>query len=1037
MKREKEVEKYLFIGFIIVLLSVILVDTRFTGMQTVRTSELEINALNKDVNSLNLKLTRKVSELKQLVAKKDSYKVKLESIQNKIKEDEKELPSLWIKHYELIEKRLQIISSKGLFVAMKEITLISREILSLDKKIESKRKIVNKGKKDLIKTTSSVEKTKRDIEKVKGEIKSIENSIPLKNKRISELQNELLVEGAQRIQASNRDIEPEEITDTDQVQQIQTTTIISSEEQVQTIQTNEQTLVTESIQQSPVDQTPQIQTIDSQPFTETISPTEQVQTIQANEQIPVTPTCSITANPPTITIGETSTLTMTVSGTATSVVLDGTTIANTGGTKIVVPTSTATYLGSATGTSGTNNCLITISVNSAQVIQQAINTRLVKQTPSYTEVTILADATGYNPFYRISEIIFPLDKALITNINPAPFSLVNYFGSAQIRWHNIIPTDGKVKVSYRIPNRKQMYQLDMSIQPAQSTFLYTIPPQLSYYLLDNPITEDYIVSHFYPPQPPPPKQDIVIPLQGCFDEDNGKDYFTKGRIFNNGNKASEDVCTDTNEVREWFCNAGIEQTERHACSQCVQGACLKNDEIRIRLGCNIHLGMAALSGLCWSDHGSCEAMSGGSCGFITKGKINDIITIYNSCGDQTVIKVFGVNDVRRISGPAESNCPCSEETCIMRSGEPLIPTNSIEAIEDTIVNPQQSESTSSSIVQQTPIEIITESEDITETTSSIQQAQTPAEPIEEEDLIISEKALVSTVSNTKYGSIVLDMDSGVHVFLLEAPNLKEFGLPRKGYDISFDSCIKRMRDPSDRDIKVDWGGPHGPNTWSSEDACKHTFKGKRYPAYYLGTTGSVKPNPNKLLSQLKPGSYKLFYTLTGYQTDVSKSVVINLNKGEIKTIRDFRPSESDTSIKFDMPSGVDVFILKAPNLKEFGLPRSGYGKSLKECLANLFDKSLEEPIKIRSLFIKKLGYACKHTFNNRRLPSYYLGKTPFVNPIEGGGIAAKPGSYKIFYSNRNNPDPGRYFSGKEEDYKTGSAEFNLVKGETKTITAFR
>ncbi len=75
------------------------------------------------------------------------------------------------------------------------------------------------------------------------------------------------------------------------------------------------------------------------------------------------PTCSITANPATVTSGQSSTLTITVSGTPTSVVLDGTTLSATGGTKSVSPAQTTTFTGTVTNNAGTSNCQATVTVN--------------------------------------------------------------------------------------------------------------------------------------------------------------------------------------------------------------------------------------------------------------------------------------------------------------------------------------------------------------------------------------------------------------------------------------------------------------------------------------------------------------------------------------------------------------------------------------------------------------------------------------------------------------------------------------------------
>ena len=77
------------------------------------------------------------------------------------------------------------------------------------------------------------------------------------------------------------------------------------------------------------------------------------------------PTCSITANPTTINSGQSSVLTMTVTGTATSATLDSTSVAVTGGTKTESPTITTTFSGTITSAAGSNNCQAIVTVNAA------------------------------------------------------------------------------------------------------------------------------------------------------------------------------------------------------------------------------------------------------------------------------------------------------------------------------------------------------------------------------------------------------------------------------------------------------------------------------------------------------------------------------------------------------------------------------------------------------------------------------------------------------------------------------------------------
>ncbi|MFP5236545.1 MAG: alkaline phosphatase family protein [Acidobacteriota bacterium] len=84
---------------------------------------------------------------------------------------------------------------------------------------------------------------------------------------------------------------------------------------------------------------------------------------------PAAPAVSITANPTTISAGSSSTLTVTATN-ATQVTVTGTdgssyTLAPTGGTQKVSPTSTTTYTATATGTGGTAKQSVTVTVNAA------------------------------------------------------------------------------------------------------------------------------------------------------------------------------------------------------------------------------------------------------------------------------------------------------------------------------------------------------------------------------------------------------------------------------------------------------------------------------------------------------------------------------------------------------------------------------------------------------------------------------------------------------------------------------------------------
>ena len=85
------------------------------------------------------------------------------------------------------------------------------------------------------------------------------------------------------------------------------------------------------------------------------------------------PTVSITANPTTITAGNTSTLTV-VAANATTVVVTGSdgskyNLQATGGTQAVTPTATAAYTATATGSGGTTTASASVTVNAAGSVQ--------------------------------------------------------------------------------------------------------------------------------------------------------------------------------------------------------------------------------------------------------------------------------------------------------------------------------------------------------------------------------------------------------------------------------------------------------------------------------------------------------------------------------------------------------------------------------------------------------------------------------------------------------------------------------------------
>jgi outer membrane protein OmpA-like peptidoglycan-associated protein len=74
------------------------------------------------------------------------------------------------------------------------------------------------------------------------------------------------------------------------------------------------------------------------------------------------PTCELTADKEKIDLGESASLSLTVSGYVKSAVLDGTEMAATGGTKTVTPTSTTTYSATITGAMQTSTCSVTVQV---------------------------------------------------------------------------------------------------------------------------------------------------------------------------------------------------------------------------------------------------------------------------------------------------------------------------------------------------------------------------------------------------------------------------------------------------------------------------------------------------------------------------------------------------------------------------------------------------------------------------------------------------------------------------------------------------
>ncbi|NWF76867.1 MAG: OmpA family protein [Nitrospirae bacterium] len=89
-------------------------------------------------------------------------------------------------------------------------------------------------------------------------------------------------------------------------------------------------------------------------------------TAKAKALCPPPADCSLTASPPKIEKGQSSTLTFTTSGTVKSAMLDGKEVPITGATKIVSPTVTTTYTGMVTGVGGTKEASATVTVISPE-----------------------------------------------------------------------------------------------------------------------------------------------------------------------------------------------------------------------------------------------------------------------------------------------------------------------------------------------------------------------------------------------------------------------------------------------------------------------------------------------------------------------------------------------------------------------------------------------------------------------------------------------------------------------------------------------
>jgi outer membrane protein OmpA-like peptidoglycan-associated protein len=79
-------------------------------------------------------------------------------------------------------------------------------------------------------------------------------------------------------------------------------------------------------------------------------------------KIPPAPSCELTATPNEIEQGKSSTLTLKSAGKVKSAVLDGTSLAPTGGTKTVSPADTTTYIAQCSGPGGSTVSSVTVTV---------------------------------------------------------------------------------------------------------------------------------------------------------------------------------------------------------------------------------------------------------------------------------------------------------------------------------------------------------------------------------------------------------------------------------------------------------------------------------------------------------------------------------------------------------------------------------------------------------------------------------------------------------------------------------------------------
>lgn len=85
-------------------------------------------------------------------------------------------------------------------------------------------------------------------------------------------------------------------------------------------------------------------------------------TALAKALCPPPASCTLTADPPQIVAGQSSTLIFKTSGTVKSAMLDGEEVPVTGATKTVKPTVTTTYTGQVTGVGGTQTASATVTV---------------------------------------------------------------------------------------------------------------------------------------------------------------------------------------------------------------------------------------------------------------------------------------------------------------------------------------------------------------------------------------------------------------------------------------------------------------------------------------------------------------------------------------------------------------------------------------------------------------------------------------------------------------------------------------------------